>query len=205
MDFWDVVVRRRSVRKFDKEEVPMKAIEEIIKTASLAPSGSNAKNWHFIVVKDGKVKEQMCTAVSSRIDELAGKMKSKRAREDFVDYSGYFTFFSEAPVVISVVMKKYDALSVRILKKYDKDSSYTSTAGVQGVSAAVQNMLLACTALGLGACWMTGPLIAKEALEDILGIEGDDHLMSLVPVGIPLGTPSPYAFPEDVSNIMTVI
>jgi len=205
MDFWDVLVRRRSVRQFESEDVPQSAVEEIIKAASLAPRGSNVKNWHFIIVRDRGIKQKMLTAVKKKIDELAGRMKSKRAREDFLTYSRYFTFFSDAPVVIAVVMKKYDSLSVRILARYDKDKEYSSTAGVQNVAAALQNIMLATTAMGLGCCWMTGPMIAKKGLEKVLGVKGEDNLIALVPVGIPKDIPSSRKFPESVDDIMTVL
>jgi nitroreductase len=205
MDFWEVVVRRRSVRKFEHEDVPEKAVEDIIKAASLAPSGSNAKNWHFVIVRDAGTKAKMRGAVDTKINELVSKMKSQKARDEFLSYCVYFTFFSEAPVVIAVVMRKYDSLSARIIEKYSEGKVSPSAAGIQNVAAAIENMLLAATAMGLGGCWMTGPMIAKEGLEEILGIKEPDNLIALVPVGVPKDVPPPHEFPEELEDVMTVI
>jgi len=206
MDFWDVILRRRSVRKFEHEGIPENAIEEIIKAATVAPSGSNAKNWHFIVVKDASVRESLRSVVKKKIGDLVSRMKSQRARDEFLGYSKYFTFFADAPAVIAVVMKKYDSLSVRMIQKYGDSGTASSTAGVQNVAAAIENMLLAATAMGLGSCWMTGPLIAKKELERILGVAQPDNLLALVPVGVPKGeVPGPHVFPENLDEVMTVI
>ncbi|MGB3057363.1 MAG: nitroreductase family protein [Candidatus Omnitrophota bacterium] len=205
VDFWEVVKNRRSVRKFKKEDVSQDKIEKILKAAYLAPCGSNVKNWHVIVVRDAKIKTEMREAVEAKIKELAEKMRSPRAKIEFLAYGKYFTFFSQAPVVIAVIMKEYDSLSARILKRYEENSDYMSTAGVQNVSAAIENMLLACADLGLGACWMTGPMIAKKGLEKVLGIKGEDDLLALVPVGIPERSPSPKKMPGSIADIITSV
>ena len=202
MDFWEVIQKRRSVRKFKSDDVEQDKIDRLIKAAYLAPCGSNVKNWYFVVVKDPGTKEAMRKAVESRIGELADKMKSQRAKSDFLSYGKYFTFFSEAPVVIAVVMKKYDSLSARILKRYEDNATYMSTAGVQNVSAAIENMLLACAAEGLGACWMTGPMLAKEKLERILEVEEPDDLLALIPVGIPQKEPASNKIPASISEFV---
>ena len=205
MDFWDVIKNRRSVRKFKKEDISQEKIDEIIKAAYLAPCGSNVKNWHLIVVKDSEIKTKMHEAVDSRIKELAGKMRSPRAKVEFLAYGKYFTFFSNAPVVIAVVMKKYDSLSARILKRYEENSGYMTTAGVQNVSAAIENMLLACTSLDLGACWMTGPMIAKKNLEEVLDIKEEDDLLALIPVGVPEKVPPPNKTPGSITDMITSV
>ena len=202
MDFWEVIQKRRSVRKFKSDDVEQDKIDRLIKAAYLAPCGSNVKNWYFVVVKDPGTKEAMRKAVESRIGELADKMKSQRAKSDFLSYGKYFTFFSEAPVVVAVIMKKYDSLSARILKRYEDNATYMSTAGVQNVSAAIENMLLACAAEGLGACWMTGPMLAKEKLERILEVEEPDDLLALIPVGIPQKEPASNKIPASISEFV---
>jgi nitroreductase len=57
--------------------------------------------------------------------------------------------------------------------------------GLQSVAAAVQNMLLAIHALGYGSCWMTGPLVAQEAFENILAFGKDKFIAALLPIGVP--------------------
>jgi nitroreductase len=61
---------------------------------------------------------------------------------------------------------------------------------VQSIGAAIEHLLLAATELGYGSCWLSGPLIAREALEPLLGIAAPDHLAALVTIGVPAVPPN---------------
>ena len=63
MSLLDAIKGRRSIRKYTSDDVPNKLIEQLLESARLAPSGSNSQPWRFIIVKDGKVKNdiyQLC-------------------------------------------------------------------------------------------------------------------------------------------------
>jgi len=62
--------------------------------------------------------------------------------------------------------------------------------GLQSVAAAIEHMLLAAHALGYGSCWMTGPLVAQEAFEKLLGYGKEKFIAALLPVGVPNEKPS---------------
>ena len=204
MDFWETLQIRRSVRDFQDKPIPEEYIQKIIQAASIAPSGSNQKNWRFIVVKSQDKKDELLRAVQDKAQALAEKMNSPKAKKEFLAYGNYFTFFSKAPVVIAAVMKPYDSLTGRILQRYEANTTYISTAGIQSVSAAIENLLLAAADLGLGTCWMTGPLVAKEHLEKILNIAPPDNLLALIPVGFPKTEQKPNKF-EQVDKITEVL
>jgi nitroreductase len=58
-------------------------------------------------------------------------------------------------------------------------------------SAAVQNMLIACTALGYGACWIGGDTMAREdEFKTLLGVPKEKRLITLIPVGVPAESPT---------------
>ncbi|NTW67848.1 MAG: nitroreductase, partial [Nitrospirae bacterium] len=57
--------------------------------------------------------------------------------------------------------------------------------GLQSVAAAIEHMLLAIHALGYGSCWMTGPLVAQEAFEKLLGYGKEKFIAALLPIGVP--------------------
>ena len=179
----DIIKQRRSVRKFSPEPVSDKDIQMIIEAASMAPSATNSQNWRFIAVKSEDKRKELVKAIEEQIKEYSALIKSQRAYNEFNAYARYFTFFASAPLVIAVVKTPYTSFSVRIMQRYGISPEALEAADSQGPSAAIQNMLLAAHALELGACWMTGPLIAKEKLEKVLGVEQPDHLMALIPVG----------------------
>ena len=62
MDFFDLVRKRRSVRKFIEERVPEKVITKALKSALLAPNSSNLQPWEFYWVKDKKNKNNLIKA-----------------------------------------------------------------------------------------------------------------------------------------------
>jgi nitroreductase len=69
---------------------------------------------------------------------------------------------------------------------------------VEDGAAAIENMLLASTSLGYGACWVEGDALPREALfKTLLGVPADRRVMALVPVGVPAETPSPEKKPLD--------
>lgn len=205
MDFWDTVTGRRSVRSFLNKPVSDEDIARIVAAAAVAPSAGDQKNWRFIAVKGTKFRSNMREAVVARIDELTAKMTSPRAKKEFLSYSRYFTFFADAPCVVAVVMTPYDSLTGRILARVEGDKLYTSTAGLQSVSAAIENLILAAEALGLGSCWMTGPMLARLELEKILSVSPPDQLIALIPIGYPKAKPKPNKLPKDLASILTYL
>lgn len=63
---------------------------------------------------------------------------------------------------------------------------------VEDGAAAIENMLLASTALGYGACWVEGDALPHEELiKSLLGIPAERRVMALIPIGIPAETPKP--------------
>jgi len=179
----DIIKQRRSVRKFNPEPVDDKIIQQIIEAASMAPSATNSQNWRFIAVKSEEKRKELVTAIEEQIKEYSALITSKRAYNEFNAYARFFTFFSSAPLVLAVVKIPYTSFSMRIMQRYGISPEALEAADSQGPSAAIQNMLLAAHALGYGACWMTGPLIARSKLEKVLKIESPDSLMALIPVG----------------------
>jgi nitroreductase len=58
-------------------------------------------------------------------------------------------------------------------------------------SAAVENMLIACTALGYGSCWLEGyTLPREEEFKSLLGVPEEKRLLTLVPIGVPTEWPT---------------
>jgi nitroreductase len=62
MEFYDVLVRRRSVRKYRPDRVPNDALNRILEAGRIAPSAKNIQPWHFIVVRDQQTKEKLVDA-----------------------------------------------------------------------------------------------------------------------------------------------
>lgn len=128
MDFLELVNKRQSTRKYDvTRSVEPEKIEKIIEAARLAPSACNAQPWHFIVVDEPVLKDQVAQAASAKL-------------------LGMNHFTKQAPVHIVVVEEKVNLSSgIGGLLK-DKQFALLDL----GIAAA--HICLAAEAEGLGSC-----------------------------------------------------
>jgi nitroreductase len=181
MDLFDAIRERKSIRRFKQTPVPDDDIKKIIEAGRWAPSANNTQLWSFLAIKDRAVLKQMAEAVRAMIDRMMPFAESEKQAQRLAAYKGnYYTFFEHAPAVIAhrsaAGPDGYSAADIKKLRPLP---------GLQSVAAAVQNMLLAIHALGYGSCWMTGPLVAQEAFEPLLGYGKEKSIVALLPVGVP--------------------
>ena len=98
--FFDSIIRRRTVREFSDEEVPIEIIYNAIKSASSAPSGANKQPWHFAIVKDLGIKKDIRKAAEKEEKEFY----DHRAPDDWLEDLNQFgtnwekPFLETAPV-----------------------------------------------------------------------------------------------------------
>ena len=177
---------RRSIREWTEEPVSEEALAMILEAGRQAPSGENAQPWRFIVVKDKERRKKLAALagggsgrrftaefvtnqMQARFATLQDEAKKKAAFEKLT--SGQVSQFSEnAPVTIMVCGKK-DVW----------DTPYDT-------SAAIENMLLMITALGLGACWVIAVCFdvrEEERTKELLGIPEGFKTISLISLGHP--------------------
>ncbi len=166
MDFWDVVRGRRSIRAYEERPVDEELVRRIISAARWAPSGGNCQPWRFYAVFDPVKREALvrCTFNSN----LPGHPPQAWLRE--------------APVLILVCMDRR-----KTTQRYDRwGREYLAP---QDCAAAVENMLLAAVALGLGGCWVGGLNMwdASEAFDLPAHLEP----FCVVAVGYPKEVPEP--------------
>ncbi len=189
MEFRDVVEKRVSVRQFRKDVVPTADVREMVRLASLAPSPNNQQPWRFIAVTRSSLLRQMAEAVHARVRAMLPDPGSDDARRAAQRVEWFSTFFAEAPLVIVVTRQPYTTVIESALAASPTSGSDMNALrgypDVQSVGAAVEHLLLAATELGYGSCWLSGPLVAREALESLLGVEAPQQLAALVAVGKP--------------------
>jgi len=185
---------RRSVRQFTDEPVPDEIVRALVDAARAAPSGGNRQMWRFHAIRRRETLDAMCRAVADRIASIRARVTSSRAQEQYDGYTSLFTHFGRSPCVVAVMAKPYDSIYTRIVEKYvpaeERPAQELVNVAAMSVAAAVENMLLAATALGYGACFMTGPLIAQREIEALLGVQEPWHVVALVPIGRPAAVPA---------------
>jgi nitroreductase len=201
----EIIRNRRSVRDFSGEDVTAAEVRALVEAAGQAPSNSNRQAWKFLAVKSGDVRARLRQAVVARMGELERSLTSPEERAGLEAYGRYLTFFADAPVLIIVLCKRSPAFLESLLRRAGVPPAEGSLPA-EGFSAAmaVQNLLLAAHAMGLGACCVTGPLIAAGEFREILRVPSAYLFAALVPVGRPAGpTLAPPRKPVD--EILEVI
>ena len=190
MDLFDAIKGRTSIRRFKQTPVPDGDIRKILDAARLAPSANNTQPWSFLVIRDRETLNKMAQAVRDMVEKMIPHAEDETQAQRLAAYKGtYYTFFEKAPVVIAVFMEGYDAGTDRLLARMGYSAEDITrlrpVPGLQSVAAAIEHMLLATHALGYGSCWMTGPLVAQEAFEKLLGYGREKYIAALLPVGVP--------------------
>jgi nitroreductase len=143
----DLMFARRSIREYTNQKVSEKDIKTMLEAAMAAPSASNLKPWHFIVVTDREI-----------LDNLA-------------EAHPYSKTLVRAPLCIVVC----------------GDTKISPLFWVHDCSLATENLLLAITALGLGAVWL-GVHPSEERINSIrkvLSIPENIIPLNLIPIGHP--------------------
>lgn len=176
MGFLELAKRRRSIRLFEDRDVSKEDIKKILEAGNLAPSAHNKQSWKFVVIK-GTKKNQL----SNLINELS-VLFPKKSR--LLLRMASKTIIS-APVLICVL-----STGELVKEAYDFGEDYKKEIEkffvemeVQSASAAVQNMLLQATDLGLGSVWLGIVVLIAPQIECFLGIEG--KLLAMLPIGYP--------------------
>ncbi len=194
MELRDAIAARVSVRQFRKDPVPAADVREMIRLASLAPSPNNQQPWRFIAISRATLLRDMADAVHARVRELLSTAESDDARHAAQRVEWFSTFFADAPLVIAVTRRPYTSVIDRALPGTAAErpdvNALRGYPDIQSVGAAVEHLLLAATDLGYGSCWVSGPLVAREALERLLGVQSPEQLASMVALGRPAVQPA---------------
>jgi len=170
--------RRRSIRQFQDKPVEDSLIQTVLDAANQAPSAHNKQSWRFIVVRDEK-KKQLAQLVSQKASEFP-KPSSAILR------MAARTVLS-APVVIAVMNTGTLISHGTELFNIERNASgdFFRTMEIQSSAAAVENLLLAATSLGLGSVWLGILYLIKDDVLSFLG-EAKGEFMAVVPLGYPL-------------------
>jgi nitroreductase len=191
----DAVHGRASVRKYAPDPVPRDDVEAMVGLAVRAANAGNAQSWRFIAVEDATSRVAMKAAVDAAIDEMAAWPESEGREKELKSYRAYATFFADAPLVVAVFGVPYRSIADVLLYKHkvpnEERDRLRQRPDIQSIGAAVQLLCTAAHAMGYGSCWMTAPVLAAPAIEELLGVQDPLRLVAVVPIGRPLTPPRP--------------
>lgn len=163
MDLFEAIRSRRSIGKVKAERPSAQDIRRLLELATWAPNHHLTEPWRFHVLA-GTARQDMGKALEAALkasgETEAAKLQAERAT------------LLRAPVVIVVTCKP---------GKHGIETKENTAA----TAAAVQNILLAAHAMGLGAQWRTGQTIYAKEVSQHLGLEPGEEVMAAVYLGYP--------------------
>ena len=189
IDLFEVIYTTRSMRRLKQKPIPRAVLERIIDAGVHAPSGSNFQNWSFMVVENDRGKKF--------VRDLY--LKSYRKLED----AGTIPRMSEVPLtrrkmfqsaihlaenmhLAPILLFAISGTDFPTYADHGNPRSITATLHAS-IYPAVQNMLLAARALGVGATLTTLHYFFEAELKEHFGIPEDKEIAALIPMGYPEG------------------
>lgn len=169
------VKNRHSIRTFTDQDVSDAHIKILLQAANEAPSAHNQQPWRFIILRGSKKMElaQLVTSKSYEFPKPASALLRMASKS-----------IISAPVVIAVANTGELIERGTDLFKIEKDMAkdFFRTMEIQSSAAAVQNLLLAATSLGLATVWLGILFLLKDDVLQFLG-EPKGEFMAVIPVG----------------------
>lgn len=196
--FNQLMQKRRTIREFSSQPINNEVIFNCIKAAGSAPSGANKQPWHFVMVKDKKVKSQIRIEAEKEEKDFYNNRATKEWLNDLevFETNEHKPFIEEAPLLIAIFEEKfsYDSENIRHKNYYTKES----------VGIAVGILITALHNAGLAT--LTHTPSPMNFLNHILKRPKNEKPFLLLIVGYPKsGTLVPNIARKNFEQISTII
>jgi nitroreductase len=191
MELYEAMSNLRAVRRLRTDPIPDDVLNRVLQAACWAPSGGNRQPWKVIVVSDPALKRPLADLyrpeweryVAGFRARLAGQPEAVVEQWNKTARAGDYlaAHLHEAPAILLFCANLSDMAIT------DAKLDRLSLVGGASVYPAVQNMLLACAAEGLGCTLTTLHCLREPEVKDLLSIPADWATAALVPIGYPVG------------------
>jgi nitroreductase len=190
----------RAIRRFKPDPVPETVITEILDAAIRAPSAGNSQNWVFLVVRDAEQRRKL-GLLYRKASDIASAMYAARGRPPYLTEeqfrrlmsSGSFLWdhLADAPVILVPCQTQPkipppEALPPDVRARHLDEQRYVERIRGASIYPAVQNVILACRAFGLGTTITTNHIRCEEEVKAVLEVPEDVQTFALMPIGYPL-------------------
>jgi len=197
---FEAIYSARSLRRLKPDPVPEHLITKILDAAIRAPSGGNTQNWAFVVARDPEQRRKL-GMIYRKASDIAEAMYAARGRpahlteQQFARMMGagahLWQHMGDAPVLLlpcgrRPALPAREALPPDIAVHWEDEVAYADRIRGASIYPAVQNIILACRALGLGTVITTNHIRYEAEVKELLGIPEDVATFALMPIGWPL-------------------
>jgi nitroreductase len=204
---FDAIYSARSLRRLKPDPVPDEILTKILDAAIRAPSAGNAQHWAFVVVRDAEQRRKL-GAIYRKASDIASAVYQARGRPAHMNEEQFRRFLTsgaylwermgEAPVLLVPCLRERrppprESLPEWVQPRYDEELAYERRIRGASIYPAVQNIILACRAFGLGTVITTNHIRCEDELRAVLGLPDDVSTYALMPIGYPEGKFGPLS------------
>ena len=184
MDLHQFLQTRRSIRRFKPDPVPGSVIQNILATATFAPSAHNRQPWRFVVMTDPSVKQELADAMALDFErDLTRDGLPPEKIHSQINRSKERITSAPLAILLCLDMSEMDSYPDAIRQQAER------TMAVQSVAAAGLQLLLAAHAEGLGGVWACWPLFAQRTIQNTLNLPETWEPQAMYFIGYPLEIP----------------
>jgi len=207
LGLFEAMYSARALRRLKPDPVPAELITKVLEAATQAPSGGNAQNWTFVVVRDQAQRDRLGTVYRKASDEVAeiyaargrpAHMTDEQFKRLMVGGAYLWEHMADAPVLLVPCLQKRDmpsreALPESVAQRYEVHLAHQERIRGSSIYPAIQNIVLACRGLGLGTVITTNHILYEDEVRQVLNLPEDVFSFALMPIGYPIGKYGPLA------------
>ena len=179
----EAIENRRSIRRYSNVDIPEDIILEIVEAGVKAPSAKNRQSWKFIIVKEESRKGMLEAFQNGLEKEKYGNGILQNSKQHLAGAEYTLEILRKAPVTIFVLNLEGKDL----FQMLTPEEKIYEIANIESISAAIQNMILAATEMGIGSLWVCDVFFAYRELSEWLNTDGE--MIAAVTFGYPLESP----------------
>jgi FMN reductase (NADPH) len=176
-----IIKQRRSMRRYNIEPVSLENVMKVLEAARWAPSGNNSQPWELVVVR-GKTRLRHCIEIlldqNQRLREKS--LNWRYSNKDYLNKVSTLIFVCGDPRFKPTYPQSNAGEELARMYRDNSDAIY-----IQSITAAICNVLLAATSLGIATVWLTGvhESITEKQLRAELGIPEVLDIICCIPLG----------------------
>jgi nitroreductase len=181
-DIFEILHTTRAMRRLKPDPVPDDLIRKILLAGQAAASGGNTQRWRFLVLKDPAKKKAVQVYYKKAFDAVVGPRYASSPPPPGSDPAR----FKRQHSAVEYLTDHYHEAPVWIVACLEDGDNPGRSAG-SSIYPAVQNMLLAARALGLGSTLTTRHINYEKEVDAAMGIPPGYHSYAILPIGYPMG------------------
>ncbi len=182
-DVFDIIHTTRAMRRLKPDPVPDDLVRKILEAGVAAANGGNYQRWRFLVIKDTPVKKAVQVWYKKAFDEVVGPRYANSPPPPGISAEKY----ARQHHAVEHLTEHFHEAPVWIVACLDEGKNTPTRTSGASIYPAVQNMLLAARALGLGSTLTTRHLLYAKEAEAALGLPEGVHSYAILPIGWPMG------------------